>query len=166
MIIKTVNFKPDIVKKSSNTMEITGWASIYEIVDLHNSIIKDKAFDKSIQEINSKKYKLPMLLDHNAKTPIGIWTELKNQHSGVEAGLKVKGLIYSHAVRGEGQEVIQAIIDGRISGLSIGARIVKARKEKRGDKIIDILEELELLEISVVTIPANPQARIQDYKEK
>ena len=60
-----------------------------------------------------------------------------------------------------GRDALAAISDGNVDGLSIGYREVKATP----DGVFRNLEELDLLEISPVTFPANPLARLTSKAE-
>ena len=56
------------------------------------------------------------------------------------------------------EEVQAALIAaGAIDGLSIGYRTVKAKKNDKGQRL---LQELELWEVSLVTFPMLPSARV------
>ena len=59
--------------------------------------------------------------------------------------------------RAEGREAAALITAGAIDGLSIGYRTVKATKNTKGQRL---LSELELWEVSLVTFPMLPSARV------
>jgi HK97 family phage prohead protease len=58
---------------------------------------------------------------------------------------------------GRAREAAALIAAGAIDGLSIGYRTVKATKDERGRRRLD---ELELWEVSLVTFPMLPDARV------
>ena len=70
-------------------------------------------------------------------------------------GLWVKGRILTDVARG--REAAALIGAGAIDGLSIGYRTIKSRKNDKGGRL---LSELELWEVSLVTFPMLPSARV------
>ena len=63
-----------------------------------------------------------------------------------------------YVFQGNGSSVAAALIEaGAIDGLSIGYRTVKASKNDKGQRL---LNELELWEVSLVTFPMLPSARV------
>ena len=57
----------------------------------------------------------------------------------------------------KGREAVALVQAGAIDGLSIGYRTVRASKDDRGRRL---LSELELWEVSLVTFPMLPEARV------
>ncbi|MFG1465964.1 HK97 family phage prohead protease [Xanthobacter sp. DSM 24535] len=98
---------------------------------------------------------LPMLFGHDPSDPVGAWTE------AVEAadGLRLKGRLLVDDVA-RAREVRALVRSGAVGGLSIGFLIRKASPRKGGRTIL----ALDLLEVSLVTIPMHPGARITSAK--
>ena len=92
-----------------------------------------------------------MLWQHDPARPIGVWDEVREDGRG----LYVKGrlLLEVQAAR-EARVLLQA---GAIDGLSIGYRTL--RSEAKGGR--RLLHEIELWEVSLVTFPMLPEARVQ-----
>ena len=57
----------------------------------------------------------------------------------------------------KGREAAALVTAGAIDGLSIGYRTVKAERDGKGQRL---LSELELWEVSLVTFPMLPEARV------
>jgi len=133
----------------SKTVEIEGYASTKD-VDRYGDIVEPEAF-KNTMEVFMKNPVL--LLQHKHDKPIGSVTEFNID----EKGLYIKG-----EVKHNDDGVQDKIESKTLRGFSIGFRIKQLRVEEvRNDDgdLIDLLwiiEELELLEISVVSVPANP----------
>jgi hypothetical protein len=70
-------------------------------------------------------------------------------------GLYVKGRLLEGV--GRGREAAALIAAGAIDGLSIGYRTLRAAKNDKGRRL---LRELELWEVSLVTFPMLPSARV------
>ena len=92
-----------------------------------------------------------MLWQHDPAQPIGVWDEVRED----ARGLWVKGRILDSVEKG--REAAALIAAGAIDGLSIGYRTVKASKNSKGQRL---LSELELWEVSLVTFPMLPSARV------
>lgn len=83
--------------------------------------------------------------------PIGVWDEVRED----DRGLWVKGrLLTDVALAREAAALIEA---GAIDGLSIGYRTIRA---ERGDKGQRVLAEVDLWEVSLVTFPMLPEAKV------
>jgi hypothetical protein len=70
-------------------------------------------------------------------------------------GLYVKGRILTEVERG--REAVALLAAGAIDGLSIGYRTLRAERDGKGQRL---LAELELWEVSLVTFPLLPEARV------
>lgn len=77
-------------------------------------------------------------------------------------GLKVKGRLNLAVARA--REALALIREGAVDGLSIGFRVKTAQKSRGGG--IRRLLEVDLWEISIVTFPMLPQARITQVKQR
>ena len=77
-----------------------------------------------------------------------------------EFGLKVKGRLNMNVQAGrEAYELLKA---KDIDGLSIGYRVRNSEDDE--DRGVTLLKELELVEVSVVSLGANDQALVADVK--
>lgn len=134
--------------------EITGIASPYgPPADSYGDIIERGAFRKALAS-----GELPaMLWSHRLAEPIGRWEELWDS----EKGLFVRGRLNLDAERG--REAFAHLKHGDATGLSIGYRVPPGGA-KPGEHGTVILTEIELLEISVVTLPAARRARVESVK--
>lgn len=145
------------IKSVSETGEFTGYGSIFGVKDSDSDIVEPGAFTKSLEKW-SEKQSLPALLwQHKHDEPIGIYTKMQED----ESGLYVEGrlLIDDDPVAKRAHAHLKA---GSVTGLSIGY----ALKEYDWDKTKDayLLKEIDLWEVSLVTFPANDQARIDEVK--
>lgn len=99
---------------------------------------------------------LPMLFGHDQNDPIGTWDVAEERAEG----LHLKGrLLVEEVVRA--REVRALVRSGAVRGISIGFRTKKATTRPRGGRTI---QQLELLEASLVTIPMHPGARVTSAK--
>lgn len=127
---------------------IEGYASRFGRADLNDDVAVAGCFRDSL--IRSGAGGVRMLYQHQARSVIGVWDDISED---VE-GLFVRGRILDASP--EARMVAAFVRSGAIDGLSIGFRTVGSRKDGR----LHVLTEVELWEISVVTFPMLPSARI------
>jgi HK97 family phage prohead protease len=136
-----------------------GYGSVYGVVDSYQEVVSAGAFADSLAELNAKQRRVPVLWQHRSDQPIGVYLELTED----DTGLFVKGqlLINDVALAREAHALIKA---GAVTGLSIGYWIRESSfDEKTG---IRTLTKLDLVEVSLVTMPANDEARVEAVKFK
>jgi len=141
----------DAVAQVEDGVEIKGYASFFGDVDQGNDVVEKGAYAASLKALEAAKRSVKMLWQHDPAQPIGVWDEVRED----TRGLFVKGRILNSVARG--REAIALIEAGAIDGLSIGYRTVKASKNTKGQRL---LQELELWEVSLVTFPMLPGARV------
>jgi phage head maturation protease len=80
-----------------------------------------------------------------------------------EHGLWVKGslLVNGVARAAEAHVLLKA---GALNGLSIGYNALERYYRKEGERDVRVLKKVDLWEISLVTFPANEQARVRTVK--
>ena len=132
----------------------SGYASLFGVVDLGNEAVAAGAFARSLGERGAAGIR--MLFQHNPDEPIGAWTEIAED----ARGLKVAGRIDTGVARG--REVLSLMRSGGIDGLSIGFKTVRAVKDPATG--VRTILEADLWEISVVTFPMLPEARVTAVK--
>lgn len=137
----------------------TGYGSVFGVVDSYNEIVAPKAFKASLGELKSKNRMVPILWQHDSRAPLGVYGQLGED----EHGLKVAGRLLIEDV--PQAKIAHALMKaGAVTGLSIGYWVRKSSyDEKTG---VRTLTELELVEVSLVTFPANDEARIDAVKFK
>lgn len=131
---------------------IEGWASTPDL-DRYNEITDPQAFKGSL-----KTYlKNPVLFfGHESwNLPIGKVLSAKIKDGGLWVKAKIS----------EGEDKVWGLIKEEIlQTFSFGYRLLKSEKDEKSG--ILTIRDLELLEISVVSIPANPAAMIELAKSK
>lgn len=104
----------------------------------------------------SAKAPLPILFAHDPAAPVGAW----NTIGETKAGLEVKGRLLIEEVA-RAKEVRALVKSGAVTGLSIGFITKSAAAKAGGGRTI---KSLELVEISLVTVPSHPGARVRSAK--
>lgn len=131
---------------------VSGYASIFGKADQGADIVRAGAYKVSLSALSGGGRKVKMLWQHNASQPIGVWDEVRED----KTGLWVKGRILTDVQAG--REALALLKAGAIEGLSIGYRTVRAEKSGKAGRI---LHELDLWEVSLVTFPMLPEARVE-----
>lgn len=134
----------------------SGYGSIFNNKDLGNDVVLAGAFAQSIGRKGAKAVKL--LYQHKQDEPIGVFDEIIED----QKGLKVKGRLAMGTQRG--REVYELMKMGAIDGLSIGYRVDDKGYDYDKRRRRRMLKSVDLMEISAVTFPMNPKARIQAVK--
>jgi len=150
--IKIAEDMPDA--EEEGTFE--GYASVFENTDLGNDVIKTGAFKKSLRKRGYKGVKL--LYQHKSDMPIGVFDSIKEDDNG----LYVKGRLALKTTAG--RDAYELLKMGALDAMSIGFRAnpKEISYDKRSQK--RNIGEVDLLEISLVTFPMNPQALIRSVK--
>jgi HK97 family phage prohead protease len=134
--------------------QFEGYASLFGLPDLGKDVVEPGAFARSLARRGPSGIRL--LWQHDPGQPIGRWLLLRED----ERGLFVRGRPSDGVARA--RETLALMREGAIDGLSIGFRTVKARTDPRtGHRR---LHEIDLWEISIVTFPLLPQARVSAVK--
>lgn len=151
---KQVGFKADTVNEDGT---FSGYGSVFGNVDSYDEIVAAGAFKTSLKTIADSGDPLPVLWQHNPALPIGGYTELSEDATG----LKVAGFLLKDDVA-LAREAYALMRKRVVKGLSIGYYVRDSSyDEKTG---IRTLKEVDLREISVVTFPANEQAQVENVK--
>lgn len=128
---------------------IEGKAWDFTTPDRIGDMIEPAAFRKAA-------FPLPMLFGHDQNDPVGIWTEAAE----AKGGFMMKGRLLIEDL-GRAREVRALVRAGAVKGLSIGFTTKKAVSRTGGGRTI---KDLELHEVSLVTLPMHPGARVTSAK--
>lgn len=143
--------RPDEGLALGEGASIAGYASLFGAPDQGGDVVEAGAYGASLARLAASGGRVRMLWQHDAREVIGVWDELREDGRG----LFVKGRILTEVARG--REAAALIAAGAIDGLSIGYRTLRATRDGKG---LRRLAELELWEVSLVTFPMQPAARV------
>ena len=132
-----------------------GYASLFGVADLGKDVVMPGAFADSLKSRAAAGVR--MLWQHDPAAPIGCWLSIEEDRRG----LKVRGRL-SLAVE-RARDIHALMRESAVDGLSIGFRVERARAERPTG--LRRLEKLDLWEISVVTFPMLPGARVEAVKQ-
>lgn len=128
---------------------VEGYASLFGVVDLGRDRVARGAFSNSLRLRGARGIRF--LFQHDPAEPIGAWTSIAED----ARGLRVVGRLNLAVARA--RELHALLRQGALDGLSIGFRALKSVREAGG---VRRLIEIDLWEISVVTFPMLPDARV------
>lgn len=130
---------------------IEGYASLFGVPDQGGDVVLAGAYAASLKRLMANGDKVRMLWQHDATQPIGVWDEVRED----ARGLWVKGRLLPEVTRA--REAAALVGAGAIDGLSIGYRTIRAERDAKGHRA---LAEVELWEVSLVTFPMLPEAKL------
>ena len=126
-------------------MRFAGYAAVFDRVDRGGDVVRGGAFARAVERGAGA---VPLLWQHQAGRPIGRIEYLRED----KRGLRVIGRLSEGSA---GREAAALLKDGSVSGLSFGYRVRDARGEAPRELI-----DVQLVEVSLVTFPMQPKARV------
>lgn len=139
------------VKELSEDGTFKGYASVYGVKDLDGDIIEQGAFKDA-------KPGIPMLWQHDTRSPIGKFPVLRDEPKGVY----IEGKL-TLGVR-QADEAYALLKDGVPLALSVGFSVPPGGMEWDDKNKVRRIKQAKLWETSIVTFPANPKAQILAVK--
>ncbi len=140
--------------------EFEGYASVFNVVDQGGDAVQPGAFIDGIARAKAERRFIPLLWQHDRREPMGTWPDMAEDAKGL--WVRGKLVLEDNPVAKRAHSLLKA---GALGGLSIGYRIPAAGAEedpkRRG---IYLLKKVDLVEISLVTMPMLIQARVSAVK--
>lgn len=128
-------------------MRFAGYAAVFGRPDRGGDVVKPGAFAGTLGRA------VPLLWQHDPARPIGRVEYLKEDRRG----LRVIGRLSEGAA---GREAAALLKEGAVRGLSFGYRAKASEGEAPR-----LLTALDLVEVSLVTMPMQPKARVHMVEE-
>ena len=126
----------------------TGYAALFDRVDRGGDVVRRGAFGRVAGR------QAPLLWQHRPDRPIGLIEAMVED----DRGLRVTGRVSARTAAG--REAAALLRGGAVDGLSFGYRV----KEARGAGPRELLG-VDLVEVSLVTAPMQPGARVERVSE-
>lgn len=150
-------------------MTFSGYGAVFGNIDSYGDVIEKGAFTKTIEEFKASGKWPAMLSQHGGwlssaqdMTPVGVWTEMRED----DHGLYVEGKLADTPRGRELYELMKMTPRPAIDGMSIGYFVTEYTDEKKDGELIRHIKGIDLVELSLVTFPANKEARIADVKSE
>jgi uncharacterized protein len=156
----------EIKSDTGNDGYITGYGSVFGNIDSYGDIVAKGAFKKSINDVMTGAKSWPaMLLQHgdatsDGKMPVGIWTSMEED----DKGLKLTGKLANTKRGRDAYALLKMQPRPALDGLSIGYRCTDYELHKAGSPARRTIKAVDLVEVSLVTFPANDRARVTGVK--
>jgi HK97 family phage prohead protease len=131
---------------------VEGYASVWNVLDSHGDVVIKGAFQNSL----NTNTPVVMLWSHSQAQPVGKWLDIRED----DKGLFVRGQLNLNTQAG--RDAFEHLKAGDISAFSIGYMVNPNGSEIKNG--VNYLRDLELAEISLVSLPSNTQARVTSVK--
>jgi len=148
-------------------MVFSGYGAVFGNLDSYGDVIQKGAFAVTLREAKKTGNWPAMLMQHGGwgmgaedLTPVGIWTAMEED----DTGLKIEGKLADTARGREVYGLLKMTPRPAITGLSIGYLAKEFSLGTKPDEPRRTLKKVDLMEVSLVTFPANGKARIQAVK--
>lgn len=136
-------FEEKAVSKKSRGLKIAGYANTTS-KDRTGDVVTAQAWAKGVENFRNNPI---MLFQHKHDAPIGRFDKITVDKKGIY----VEGTVSDAAEANHGVQTL--IRDGALKAFSVGFRVKEAMYDKLEDSTT--ITEVELLEISVVSVPCN-----------
>lgn len=153
----------------ADSMTFSGYGAVFGNMDAYGDVIAKGAFEKTLAECKTSGIWPTMLSQHGgwdmsaeSLTPIGVWTEMRED----DHGLYVEGKLADTPRGREMYALIKMSPRPAINGMSIGFRPIEWTNRSKPEEPRRTLTRVELLELSLVTFPANGKARVIGVKSE
>jgi uncharacterized protein len=129
---------------TSAPLRFAGYAALFDTVDRGGDVIRKGAFADTVRRWAGRS--VPLLWQHKPDAPIGVIESIAED----ARGLRVIG-----RVEGGADPAASLLAQGAVNGLSFGYRVTGAHGQNPRE-----LMALDLVEVSLVTFPMQPGARV------
>jgi HK97 family phage prohead protease len=134
------------------SVRFAGYAAVFDRIDRGGDIVRKGAFARAVR---AGPGRVPLLWQHDAGKPIG-----RIEHIAEDGrGLRVIGRLSARSA--VGREAAALLRDGAVGGLSFGYRVRDSVSGTNRE-----LTDLDLVEVSLVTFPMQPKARVHAVAEE
>ena len=146
------------IKEVAEDGTFAGYGSTFGNVDLGRDIMAKGSFTKTLKRKSLRDIK--MLWQHNSHEPIGVWRAMHED----DKGLYVEGQLLINQSVPLADKAYALMKAGAIGAMSIGFSIPPDGYDIDEKKRARIIKEADLWEVSIVTFPMNPRAKIRRVK--
>ncbi len=144
------DFPLEIMKQTEESGEfhIVGYAATTDF-DLQGDVITEEALKSSSLDLLKNS---TVLLNHDIESAIGRVTK---------AEFDKNGLLIDVLISQTEPDIIQKIKEGVLNKFSIRGQVLERDKKYMAefDRVVNVIKKMVLVEVSLVSVPANPEAR-------
>lgn len=154
--------------EGAQAMSFTGYGAVFGNVDSYGDVIDAGAFSKFLADVKAGNQPWPAMLSQHGgwqmsaedMTPIGVWTDFAEDGHG----LKVTGQLADTPRGLEMYKLMKMSPRPAIDGMSIGYIAKEWEPRSKPEDPKRKLKRIDLIEVSLVTRPANGKARVESVK--
>lgn len=154
--------------EGAQAMSFTGYGAVFGNVDSYGDVIEAGAFSKFLADVKAGNQPWPAMLSQHGgwqmsaedMTPIGVWTDFAEDGHG----LKVTGQLADTPRGREMYALMKMSPRPAIDGMSIGYIAKEWEPRSKPEDPKRKLKRIDLIEVSMVTRPANGKARVESVK--
>ena len=154
--------------EGAQAMSFTGYGAVFGNVDSYGDVIEPGAFSKFLADVKAGNQPWPAMLSQHGgwqmsaedMTPIGVWTDFAEDGHG----LKVTGQLADTPRGLEMYKLMKMSPRPAIDGMSIGYIAKEWEPRSKPEDPKRKLKRIDLIEVSMVTRPANGKARVESVK--
>lgn len=154
--------------EGAQAMSFTGYGAVFGNVDSYGDVIEAGAFSKFLADVKAGNQPWPAMLSQHGgwqmsaedMTPIGVWTDFSEDGHG----LKVAGQLADTPRGLEMYKLMKMSPRPAIDGMSIGYIAKEWEPRSKPEDPKRKLKRIDLIEVSIVTRPANGKARVESVK--
>lgn len=150
-----------LIKSADDAGTISGYFSTYDrIPDSYGDVIARGAFTETIQKRKESGHPFPLCWNHDLNQIIGFVDPADIEDT--EKGPLMKASFFNTQLAQEKREIVKS---GVVYQFSFAYDVLEAGpvELENGVKAYE-LKKLELFEVSIVPVPANPRAEMTDIK--
>jgi len=153
--LKFKNFEIEETKADDKGgLTISGYGAYFGNIDSYGDVIEKGAFQNTL---NERRDRIAFCYQHDIWNPIGKIQSIEEDERGLKISVKLS----------DAEKDIQTKIkEGILKEMSIGYRTVNSKTEIRNEQEVNVLTEIKLIEVSLVTVAANPLALIESMKNE
>jgi Putative phage serine protease XkdF len=149
-----LNMSFPISKVDKEKRTVSGFATL-DNIDRHGDIVTAEASEKAFARFRGN------LREMHAPIAVGkVLSFHPEDYFDKESGKTFKGIYVNAYVSKGAQDTWEKVLDGTMTGFSIGGNIVNAGTEPGDKSDRRVIKEYDLMELSLVDSPANPLASI------
>lgn len=130
--------------RSAAATRFAGYAALFDIADAGRDTIRRGAFARTLA---ARTAPLPLYWQHRPDQPIGVIEQVSEDARGLRVIARIDR---------PDSRAAHLLAEGKVNGLSFGFRTRAARQSDAGRELLDV----ELFEVSLVTHPLHPLARV------
>jgi HK97 family phage prohead protease len=132
-------------------VRFAGYAAVFARTDRGGDVVRPGAFERSLRRSGGS---VPLLWQHRRGRPVGRIEYLREDRRG----LRVIARLSADPAGRRAAELLRA---GKVAGLSFGYSV-----RRSSGKAPRTLEEVDLIEVSLVTVPMQPKARVHAVEDR